>query len=199
MLIVDCIQGTDEWRDIRLGIPTASNASKLLTSTGKASTQSKAYMHALAGERLLGVPTETYKNETMVRGNLLEEEIRQSFEFIMDLEVEQVGFILDDSKRWGISPDGIINGSQGLEIKAPLISTHIGYLDKGKLPSAYKAQVQMSLLVTGFEAWYFCSYFPGLMPLILRIERDEDFIFILKNALEEFCGKLDALTEKLRG
>jgi len=43
------------------------------------------------------------------------------------------------------------------------------------------------------------SYYPGLTPLVVRVERDDKLIAALKAALEEFCDRLDAITEKLRG
>jgi hypothetical protein len=74
----------------------------------------------------------------------------------------------------------------------------VEYLDKGKLPTTYIQQVQGSMLVTGRAWWDFMSYYPGLPPLIIRVERDDKLIATLEAALEGFCVQLDELTERLK-
>ena len=54
MIIHGCEQGTDEWFQARCGIPTASSFDKLITPTGKPSTQADAYMHQLLAEWVMG-------------------------------------------------------------------------------------------------------------------------------------------------
>jgi len=54
----DIEQGSERWLQARLGIPTASAFDKIVTSTGKASTQSNAYMNKLLAEWLTGRPSE---------------------------------------------------------------------------------------------------------------------------------------------
>jgi len=193
-------QGSDEWCALRAGLPSASCFDKIITSKGEPSKQAKKYLYALAGERLLGFSPETYQNDAMLRGNELEAEARASYEFITDTEVRQVGFCFQDKRRrWGCSPDGIIGEDGGLEIKCPTLPVAIEYLDKGKIPTAYVLQVQGSMLVTGRAWWDFMSYYPGLRPLIVRVERDEKLIGALKGALEGFCEQLDTMVESLKG
>ena len=68
MIIIDNVaQGASEWAQLRLGIPTASCFDKIITSTGKASTQRNAYMNKLLAEWLTGEPTEGYKGEWIDR------------------------------------------------------------------------------------------------------------------------------------
>jgi len=66
------------------------------------------------------------------------------------------------------------------------VDTHVDYLMEAVLPSEYAVQVHWSMMVTGIQQWYFMSYFPGLNPLILRVEYD-DFTEKLKEAAELFC------------
>jgi len=198
MIILDCIQLSNEWFQSRCGIPTASHFDKIVTSKGEPSKQAEKYLYQLAGERITGVKEETYQNATMLRGTEMEEEARNLFQMIHDVEVWQVGLVYPDEKKlFSCSPDGLM-GDTGLEIKCPLIHTHVGYLLAGKLPTDYIQQVQGSMLITEFKAWYFMSYYPGLPPLIIKVERDMEFLIKLKVELEAFCEELDRVEDKLR-
>jgi hypothetical protein len=115
-----------------------------------------------------------------------------------DAVVEQVGLCYSDDKKFACSPDGLVGEDGGLEIKCPLVATHIGYLLNGELPSDYFQQVQGCLFVTGRKWWDFMSYSPGLKPFIIRVKRDEGFISLLKGSLITFCKELDEITERIR-
>jgi hypothetical protein len=54
------------------------------------------------------------------------------------------------------------------------------------------------MMVTGFKTWWFMSYYPGLKPLILEIQRDDKFCEMIKNSVEGFCSELQSLIEKLK-
>ncbi len=198
MRIIECEQKTPEWHAARCGIPTASGFSKIITSTGKRSTQREKYLYELAGEKLGGIVDETYQSFAMQRGVLMEAEARGLYEFARD-SVQIVGFCVSDCGRWGCSPDGFVGDQGGVEIKCPLIHTHVEYLLKCKeeMPVDYFQQVQGAMLVTGREWWDFVSYFPGLPPLIVREEPAPVFQRLLKDELEAFCSDLDALVRKL--
>jgi len=198
MIRLDLQQGGPEWLFARAGTPSASNFDKVVTTKGEPSKQAKNYLYELAGERIAGPKPETYQSAAMLRGLETETEARAYFELVEDAEVQQTGICYTDDKRFACSPDGLMEDC-GLEIKCPLIHTHVGYLLSGILPSDYFAQVQGSMLVTGFSHWFFISYYPGLPALILDVQRDWAFTAALKVALDDFCSELDALTEKLRG
>jgi len=194
-------QSSDAWKMLRLGIPTASCFDKIITSTGKSSTQRKAYMNKLLGEWMTGEPTEGYKGEWMERGNMLEGEARNLYELVTDAEVYQVSLIYKDDRRLvAASPDGLSGYDvvkerydKGYETKCPMASTHVEYLLANKLPTKYKVQVQGGMYVTGLDYWDFQSYYPGMPPLIIRVERDTLFIKILDEEIECF---LDEMLEK---
>ena len=198
MIILDVVQGSPGWLAARAGIPTASNFDKIVMARGERSAQAQKYLYQLAGERLLGAPSETYQNGAMLRGKELEPLARAAYEFISDNPVTEIGFCLDDIKRYGCSPDGLVGVDGLIEIKCPSLSVHVEYLDKGGLPIAYFQQVQGQMLVTGREWCDFFSYYPGLPPLLIRAERDEKFLKLLEKELVVFCEKLDALTKRLR-
>ena len=199
-LCIDIPQGGPEWHQERLGRPSASRFGEIITTKGEPSKQAEKYLYALAGERIVGVAPESYQNAAMVRGLELEPEARRAYEFLYDVDVKQVGTCYpDEQKRYGASPDGLVGEDGLLEIKCPTLPVAVEYLMGNKLPTKYICQVQGQLLVTGRSWCDFMSYYPGLTPLVVRVERDDKLIAALKAALEEFCDRLDAITEKLRG
>lgn len=198
MITLEIPQYSDEWYQARVGIPSASNFDKIITPKGEPSNQNKNYMYQLAGERLTGIKTETYQNASMIRGLELEEEARNLFKMVTDLEVKEVGLCYEgESKLFSCSPDGLLDDA-GLEIKCPIIHTHVSYLLAGTIPRKYIPQIQGSMLVTGFDKWWFCSYYPGLPPLILRVKKDTVFVAKLIDLMKSFVKQLNETTEKLK-
>lgn len=197
MQIIDYPQLSSEWFATRCGIPSASNFDKIVTSKGDPSKQAIKYMYRLAGEKVSESYEETYQNAAMLRGIEMESEARNLYEVINEVEVEEVGFCLHDD-GFGCSPDGLVGSNGTVEIKCPLMATHVGYLLDNKLPTEYIQQVQGQLLVTGREYTDFVSYYPSIKPLIIRINRDEVFIKKLRVELELFVGELQELIKKIQ-
>lgn len=197
MRIISCEQGSPEWHAVRCGIPTASNFDKLVTSTGAPSKQAQGYLYALAAERITGRAVEIPVSAAMEEGSRREEESRLIYEMLREVEVTQVGFCLDDSGRYGCSPDGLVGDEGCLELKNPLGKTAVEYLLDGRLPPEYAAQVYGQLLVTGRKFVDFCSYYPGLPLFIVRVERNEKFITTLAAALDRFCSDLDDVVARV--
>ena len=198
MRIINVEQRSPEWFEARLGVPTSSNFDKLITMAGKPSTQSKNYMYKLAGEKVSKVIEDSYQNSAMLRGIELEDEARQMYQIVSGNAVEEVGFCITEGDMiCGASPDGLMGDDGLIEIKCPAVHTHVGYLMDNKLPSEYFQQVQGQLLVTGRKYCDFVSYFPGIKPLIIKVERDEDFLKLLKVELTMFCGKLNMVIKQL--
>jgi len=196
MEIINCDQGTEEWFAARCGIPSSSNFDKIVTTKGEPSKQAEKYGYKLAGEAIAGKAEETYKNSAMERGTILEDEARQLYQIVNDVEVEQVGFC--KLEGFGCSPDGLVGDKGMLEIKCPMMATHVEYLLKGKMPTTYFQQVQGQLLVMGREWCDFMSYYPGIKPFAIRVERDEKFLALLKLELKLFCLNLEETINKIR-
>jgi hypothetical protein len=196
MIVADCgPQGSDTWHQARLAIPTASNLHKVLTATGQVSKQTEAYLYELLAEFLTGQPNESFKSEWMMRGTQLEPEARAFYEFQFDQTVEQVGFIYrDERKLIGCSPDGLIKGGGGLEIKVPSPGVHVRYLmNGGDIPSDYFVQVQSSIWICEADWWDWISYSPNMPPVIIRARRDKQYIAKLESAVNAF---IDTMMEK---
>jgi putative phage-type endonuclease len=191
-------QGEPEWFSARLGSIGASSFSQVITSTGKLSTSAKKLMYKLAGESVCGEPEESYTNHHMERGIALEQEARDLYELVSGNTVKQIALCRSDIPNVHASPDGIMPDiKRGLEIKCPSMAVHVEYLIKGTLPTAYKAQVQGSMLVLGYDTYDFMSYYPGVKPLIITVKRDEDYIKKLEAALYKFVGELAGVVKKI--
>ncbi|MGE9267760.1 MAG: lambda exonuclease family protein, partial [Verrucomicrobiales bacterium] len=155
------------------------------------SKQSIRYMRRLARECVCDDPMEFMGNKYTDWGNEQEPAARALFQKKKGIPVTEVGFVgRGDGAPIGCSPDGLIadaNGNWlgGLEIKCPQVDTHVDYLLEGVLPTDYKLQVHGSMAVTGLPYWYFMSYFPGLNPLIIKVERDS-FTETVSEALDQF-------------
>lgn len=198
MRVIDHEQGTQEWLNSRLGCPSGSGFSNLITATGKPSTSAEAYINQLIAEKLTERTTEVKVNEWMQRGTELEPLARQYYELSTGLEVQEVGFCKHDTMECGVSPDGLVGEDGGLEIKCPAPHTHVKYLRDDKLPVVYKQQVMGCLWITGREWWDFVSYHETMPVLQVRVYRDEDYIAKLEDHVLAACETIEYETERLR-
>lgn len=192
MIISKNEQGTEEWLQERCIIPTASEFSKIITPTGKPSTQAKTYMATLLASWYLGKPADDdFATEWMMRGNELEDDACRMYEFVTERETNKVGLIYKNQRKLvGASPDRIVGPEGLLEIKCPKASTFIGYLMDQKLPDKYRPQVQGQLWVTNRKWCDFMVYHPEFEPIIIRVNRDNDYIKSMDDALQAFINKM---------
>lgn len=195
-------QHDPEWFTQRLYSVGGTGVSNIITSTGKPVKESvrENYLIEKASQRITGRAKPLFQTYEMKWGTEHEPEARESFSFIKDIEVSECAMIFaDDKKEWHISPDGIMeNQMEALEIKCPQLKTHLEYLKAGTLPTAYRLQVQSSLALTGWDIWWFMSYFPGVKPLIIPVKRDEKLIQIIKDEMARFLEDLNSLVTKLK-
>lgn len=198
LITLDCEQGTEEWLIARLGIPTATGISSIVTPTGKKSSGWTGYLAELVAESVEGLSEDSYKSLDMQRGNQLEPQARMAYEFETGYEVIQVGGVYRNAdKDMMISPDGLIPSlRKGLEIKCPKMKTHIKYILEGGVPNEYLIQVQVALWVTGYETWDFVSYCPEYQkqPIyIYTAQRDPKLMKAFDEHIPQFIKTLNAL------
>ena len=197
MEIIYGSQGDETWKQNRLGSVGGSGIKRLM-SKGKGKTRAT-FLYELAAEILTGVKYEGYTSQAMLDGLEKEEAALNDFSYITEFELERVSLIKGDTPRTHCSPDSLIPSIQsGVEVKAPFAHTHIKYVDENRLPLEYVLQVQYSMWITGYEYWYFFSYFPGIKPLLLKVKRDEKLIKEIEAATMVFLKELDELVEKMR-
>ena len=198
MIAKNVEQNSPEWYQLKCGTPSSSNFDKIITTKGEPSKQRDKYLYQLAGERLTGTKEETFKNEAMEIGIERENEAANIYELIKGVELEKVGVCYkDEDKRFLASPDRLTEDGL-IEIKCPLIHTHVEYLLNNKLPTKYFQQVQGQLFITEKKWCDFVSYYPGLKPLLVRVEPDLAFHAKLEKELNTFCDELDRIVERIK-
>lgn len=198
MIRVDCQQGTPEWTQARLGIPTASQFDRIVTASGKPSKSAERYMCELLAEKMLGHPVVDWAgNDWTHRGTELETEAVRWYEFERDTEVEAVGFVMRDDRQAGCSPDRLVGNDGLLQIKCPSAAVHVSYLLG--MDDIYKVQVQGELYICEREWSDLVSYHPSLPRAVVRVHRDDEFIAALAKGLDSFIGRIRAARGQLEG
>lgn len=198
MITLDVVQGTTEWANARLGIPTASQFHKIITPTkGEFSKQSTGYAYELIAEQVLGVPLDNATSGFMQRGNAMEKRALAYYGMQRDCdELRPVGFVLRNDRRVGCSPDHFVDGDGLLEIKVPAADTHIAYLldDQG---IGYRAQVQGQIWLCERDWCDTLSWHPEMPAALVRQYRDDMFIDKLAKAVDQFLEMVEYMKEKL--
>jgi hypothetical protein len=198
MQILTLEQGSEEWHRARLGIATASRFKDIITpAKGDKSASYKGYMYELIAEKLTKGKEDFFKSEWMERGNEIEPLARASYEFIHEVEVKQVGIMLNDEGTIGASPDGFIGDDGGLEIKCPKPSTVVKYMLDGGLPLEYKPQVMGSLWISGREWWDFLAFHPSMDFYQIRVYRDEEYIKKMNQHITDFVDEMQINYDKI--
>lgn len=195
----DVPQGSEAWLRIRLGTPTTSNFGKIITPTGKRSSQSQDYLNELLGQLLAGKVEEMHKSYAMQRGNELEPEAVSYYERYYNTTTKEVGFVTTTDGRIGCSPDRLVGRHGLLEVKCPLYKKHVANLRSGKIDKQYYPQVQGQMLLTKRDWCDWISYHPDMPASIVRVERDDDYLELLKEYLNEFLCEMDEIIEMLKG
>lgn len=206
MIIHDVQQGSGEWLALRAGIPTASAFDQVITSKWKVRTGNmpETYMDLLAAEQLLGEPLDDFSTSFTERGQLLEADAIPWYEMTQDVDVERVGFITNDEKTVGCSPDGLVGKYGMIEIKAPAALTKsAAYMkairsDEADAAEPYHVQVHGELWVTGREWCDLIFYHSRLPKRIIRIHRDEAIIEKIKSGVLPLSARLVGVVERVR-
>lgn len=205
MKIHNVTQGTLAWMQLRVGIPTASEFGNLVTPHWKVRTgeMPNTYLDIKIAEKWRGHPQHSFSGGAAEQGQILEEEAVPWYELEFKCDIDRPGFITTDDGRLGCSPDGIIGGIRGIEIKCPADHTHVGWLRNGGVPKEHRAQVWGGMHVTGLSQWTFLSYCRGFPPLLVDVHRDDIFdpdidpFAALRDALDEFLRNFDAGWQRL--
>ena len=179
MQIHNVIQGSQEWIDLHIGIPTTSGFDRLVTpAKGQASKQIEGYARQLAGDKYAGKMLDSWAgNKWTERGHELEDCARAWYELMFeDRVVTQVGFITNDAGTAGTSPDSLVDDVGLLEIKCLGAKKHIEVIQyyqlNRKAPNDYFIQPQGQMLVAKKNWCDLLFYHPDLPQLLIRQEPD---------------------------
>ena len=194
-------QGSQEWLALRAGKVTASKVSDVMSAITTAGY--KNYLADLVVERLTGKKTESFTNAAMQWGVDQEPIARAEYEVKTGNFVDQIAFVDHPTiVNFGCSPDGLVGDDGLIEIKCPNTATHIDYVMQDKVPTKYIPQIQCQLAVTGRKWCDFVSFDPrlpdGLQILIVRLERDDEYIEKLEARVVKFLDEVNSAVNGLK-
>lgn len=198
-------QGSDEWRELRLGHVTASCVADIMAKGKSGESESRRkYKLRIVAERLTRQGQESFMNAAMEWGVEQEPFARMAYEVKNEVLVDKTGFWHHpDIAFLGVSPDGLVGDDGLVEIKCPNTTTHLDYVYDDKVPAKYFKQIQCQLWVTGRQWCDFISFDPRLpnrnQLFIKRCERDEEFIAEMEKEVREFLSEVDFMVNKLTG
>lgn len=190
--MIEIIQGSDEWKALRLGKVTASRVADVIAKTKTGYSASRAnYMAQLIAERLTDTVAEAYTNAAMQHGTETEPEARAAYEFYQGVTVEQVAFVPHPKiDQAGCSPDGLVGDDGLVEIKCPNTATHLETLLGQAVPAKYETQMQFQMSCTGRKYCDFVSYDPrmpeNMRLFIKRVNRDDKTIAAIESEIASF-------------
>jgi YqaJ-like viral recombinase domain len=201
----DLKQNSAEWFRARLAIPTASEFHRIITPTGKKSSQAGAYMFKLLYEYVTNLPCQSeedsYQSRWMEDGHQYEETVAKSFELMTGHQIEKIGGISNCEGLVWASPDRIIKNVACVELKAPAPWTQLGYLiQKDSLIEDYRPQLQGQLFVSELDRQFITSDNHRIKcpPVLMEVTRDEAYLAKLQEYLTEFLDKMLNFRIKLR-
>lgn len=197
-------QGSDEWKQARMGKFTASRAADLMKTqkNGKPYATRADYITEIVLERVTGEREDFNPSQAMIEGVERERTAALAYSFATGNETEQTGFWHYDF--YGASPDDLVGEHGGVEYKNPKAATHLRTLKTGEVPEHYYWQVLQNLLVTGRDWWDYVSFHPAFPAdsqlYIQRIERAEvlDDLERLKTELSKANAEVEAEIEFIK-
>lgn len=192
-------QGSEDWQRLRLGVATASQASKIVAKRDSEARYS--YLCELVAQVCTGEVKE-FTTQEMQWGKDHEDAARSTFEFNTGNKIIELPFVFKDGRfREGCSPDGIINDDKGIEIKCPFNTVHfIKFLDEARIKPEYQWQAQFTMRVMDAGEWDFGQYDPRMSAKTFHaipIKRDEEKQKILADCVPQFLSDMDAILKKI--
>jgi hypothetical protein len=191
---------------LRVGRLTASRVGAMLAKTKSGPSAQRAdLLWELVCERLTGESAERDFTPTrqMQRGIDMEVLAVAAFEAANGSLVEPGGFMEREDCLAGVSPDGIIDGVELLEVKCPATKTLIGWhrLGPNEIPAQHLPQLIHALWVSGFQAVTLFGWddrLPnGLQTFIRRLHRDDVDLDQHEVAVHAFLGEVNAALDHL--
>lgn len=192
MIVHDLEQGSPEWFETRMGIPTASRFHEIMTPKTLKPAKTKYLAHLLA-EYLLGQPLDWGSTVITERGQDLEAEAADWYAFQNDADVLPVGFVTRENGLVGGSPDRLVGDDGGLEIKNLMAEGHVSILIEDQPDPKHVSQVQGYLYLTDRKWWDLLYYNPELPKAVFRIQRDPKWQAAWAPIIDAFVDRLKVL------
>ena len=194
----DVEQGSAEWLEKRLGIPTASNFGEIITTKGERTTgdKRKTYMMKLVCEDVLGerMGDDISEMKWPKHGRMYENQAAHTLASMAGLELAEGKFFTE--MGCGCSPDRLVvsggnyKGKGGVEIKCPAPWTHMATLLYGP-NDKYLVQVQGQMLIAGLDYIHFFSFHPQMPSFHVVFLPQPKFQMNLERELKAFVKDLN--------
>jgi len=182
MIFKDVEQNTDEWFDLRKGVPTSSKLGIIMANYGKSFGEpAKKYAFRLAKEQVTGEieQEESYNNKYMELGHVYEPVARSEYELKTFYNVSNGGFCKHENYNFGGSPDGLVNEFKGgIEIKSVIDWTHRKTIKRNSFDPSYKWQLIGNMWLCDLEWIDFVSYgynYTDNKKLFINMLNKDDF------------------------
>ena len=213
MKIEHCLQGTQDWFDVRNGKVTASRIKDVMNWLKPTKAELEAgikregqkrvdYKTELIAEILTGSAQEHFVSEAMLWGQQQEALAATNYELASDEDVSPVGFVYHPSiERAGASPDRLVGKDGLLEVKCPNTTTHIEWILAGVVPEEHRRQMYFQLRCCEREWCDFLSFDSRLPKRYQMFKRrlyaDEAIMDEIDNEVIACLGEVDAIIAAL--
>jgi hypothetical protein len=134
----------------------------------------------------------------MERGLIVEADAVDWYEFDQDVIAQRVGYITDNDRTVGCSPDRLVGDDGLLEIKAPLPHTQGEYWISGEIGERFRPQLQGQLYVSQRKWVDIVCWHDELPKLVMRVEPVEKLITAFDRKLQIFNYFIERVMEKIR-
>lgn len=203
MIQHDVKQGSDEWFELRLGIPTASRFKSIIspkTLNPLKGAGACSYLTELLSEWMFGLSegVGAEANGYMERGSNLERSAKTWYELTNEVDIDDGKFCTTDDGKIGSSPDGLVGPDGCVEIKTLCAKKHIAHTLGIETGQEYLPQVYGHLFVTGREWCDLVIWHPVLTPVVRRYRLDRETKKHFHDALYDFVKILDDAKDELR-
>jgi len=190
----DTEQYSDEWWQLREKRMTASHA-QAIGANGKGLIT---YVRQIMAEYYSSAQVETYSNQAMANGLLLEEFAAMEYSMREGIVIEKIGFVTMGD-HVGASPDRGADENGLAEIKCPTDKVYFDYLIDRKIDSKYQWQMQMQMMVCEKEWCDYVVYSPNFKEslIIKRVFPDHEKVEKLKIGIEAGIKIIVSVEKKL--
>ena len=198
--------GTDEWKEARRGLVTASRFGDVMTEprskaakeAGELSDTAKSYLMELVASTITGIDRVGGKSAAMERGVDMEADAIDAYAAMKFCAVETGRLLIWPAYGIAATPDGFVEedeeGPGIIEVKCPESKRHLDTWFTRQVPDDYIEQVQGQLWVSDRRWCDFISYddrFPLAMRLVvIRVYRDDDMGQALEIKVLDFAQRV---------
>lgn len=198
-------QRSDEWHEMHLGRPSASQFYRVVSGKGKTKGKRKVetadtYKWQLLAERIfkMSFAPKIGSYAAVKWGVRFEDQARDELAKRLGCEIAPGGAVLDPEERMLASPDGWVGGVGvvPVEIKCPQPPGQLENLLTE--PEDYWPQIQGQMMLAQVDDLHFWSWHPCAPPKHWLVRRDIAFCNTLNYELRLFCDELDRDEAKLR-